>query len=293
MGNEKNQLNCFFVSDLHGNIERYKKLFLLIIEEQPDALFLGGDLLPSPLMTLTSKSYYFHDFISSFLTIELKKIKDKLGNSYPDIFLILGNDDGKMDEEIILNFEKEKIWTYCHNRHLVWKNFDVFGYNYVPPSPFRLKDWERYDVSRYVDPGCIAPMDGDLSVPVSEYELEYATIADDLNKMTANLDLSRSIFLFHSPPYKCKLDRAALDGKMIDYAPLDVHVGSIAIQRFIEEKQPLITLHGHIHESTKITGAWRDKFVYTESFNAAHEGSELSLIRFNPYFPQNAIRELI
>ena len=44
---------------------------------------------------------------------------------------------------------------------------------------------------------------------------------------------------------------------MIDHIPLDVHVGSIAIKRFIEAKQPMLTLHGHVHESTRLTGNWQ------------------------------------
>ena len=33
---------CFFASDLHGKIERYKMLFERIQEEKPHAVFLGG-----------------------------------------------------------------------------------------------------------------------------------------------------------------------------------------------------------------------------------------------------------
>lgn len=40
------------------------------------------------------------------------------------------------------------------------------------------------------------------------------------------------------------------------YAPMDVHVGSIALRRFIEARQPLLTLHGHVHESARLTGSW-------------------------------------
>ena len=45
---------CFFVSDLHGKIARYNKLFSQILAEEPEAVFLGGDLLPSGLFALTS-----------------------------------------------------------------------------------------------------------------------------------------------------------------------------------------------------------------------------------------------
>lgn len=293
--NKPADFNCFFVSDLHGDIRNYKKLFQQVVDHPPRALFIGGDLLPSPLKKLeTSPMGISHDdFINSFLVKELKKIKDTLGDAYPRIFVILGNDDGRMEEAAMLDAATQGIWEYCHDRRIQWEEFTVYGYSYIPPTPFRLKDWERFDVSRYVDPGCTAPEDGILSVPVPEHQLQWVTMAEDLEKLTAGQDLDKAIFLFHSPPYKCKLDRAALDGKSIDYVPLDVHVGSIAIQRLIEERRPLLTLHGHIHESTRLTGTWRENFNGTESFNAAHDGPELSLILFNPRHPETAIRELL
>ena len=286
-------LNCFFVSDLHGMTDRYQKLFKKMLIEKPDALFIGGDLLPSHFTALTALDIDHEDFINGFLVKELQKIKSSLGSDYPEVFVILGNDDGRMEEAAVLDAAAGGVWQYCHNRRIRWKEFSIYGYSYIPPTPFRLKDWEKFDVSRYVDPGCTAPEDGAHSVPVSEYELKYTTIAEDLEKLAGDDDLEKAIFLFHSPPYKCKLDRAALDGKMIDYVPLDVHIGSIAIQRFIESKQPLLTLHGHVHESTRLTGSWQDRFDRTVSFNAAHEGPELSLIRFDPHCPQQAARELI
>ncbi|MEJ2636882.1 MAG: hypothetical protein P8184_16535 [Calditrichia bacterium] len=105
--------------------------------------------------------------------------------------------------------------------------------------------------------------------------------------------LINSIFLFHTPPYQTALDRAALDGKMIDYAPLDVHVGSIAVKRFIVGRQPLITLHGHVHESARITGKWQEKIGRTYAFSAAHDGPELALVKFDPEHPEKARRELL
>ena len=37
---------CFFASDLHGRQDRYEKLFTAMAREVPDAVLLGGDLLP-------------------------------------------------------------------------------------------------------------------------------------------------------------------------------------------------------------------------------------------------------
>jgi Icc-related predicted phosphoesterase len=128
---------------------------------------------------------------------------------------------------------------------------------------------------------------------VSSHEANYTTIAGDLEKLVPEGDLSSSIFLFHSPPYRTSLDRAALDGRQIDHVPVDVNVGSIAIERFIRSRQPLITLHGHVHESASITGSWRDRIGRTHLFSAAHRGTELSLVRFMPEEPDLAERELI
>lgn len=269
------------------------KLFERIRVERPWGVFIGGDLLPSPLTALTRGKGTHTDFINGFLVRELEIIKESLGTAYPKIFVILGNDDGRMEEAAMRDVASRGLWEYSHNRKISFGEFFVYGYSYVPPTPFRLKDWERYDVSRYVDPGSLAPTEGVLSVPVPEYDLNYGTIAEDLEILTGNDKLDKAIFLFHAPPYKSNLDRAALDGQMIDYVPLDVHVGSIAIQRFIESRQPLITLHGHIHESTRLTGNWKDQVNNTFSINGAHDGPELSLIRFNPYKPFQMERELI
>jgi len=106
-------------------------------------------------------------------------------------------------------------------------------------------------------------------------------------------DLSKAICLFHAPPYKTHLDRADLDGRIIDHVQVDVHVGSIAIKNFIEKQQPKITLHGHIHESSRITGHWQQKINETYSYSAAWDGTELALVKFDSEFPEKAERVLL
>ena len=164
---------------------------------------------------------------------------------------------------------------------------------YIPPSPFLLKDWERYDVSRYFDPGCISPEEGNRTVNVSLDEQRYSTIKKDLEMLAGSDDLGRAIFLFHTPPHGTKLDRAGLDGKYIEGVPLDPHVGSIAVRQFIESRQPLVTLHGHVHESARLSGSWQDKIGRTFMFSGAHDGPELALVRFDLENPAAAIRQLL
>lgn len=279
--------DCLFVSDLHGRTERYEKLFSLIERNRPAALFMGGDLLPHFMI----RSKLYNDFISDYLFPNLSRLRDLLKDNYPRIFLILGNDDARIDEPEFTARETEGLFLYINQRKVTAGRHPVFGYSFIPPTPFRLKDWEKYDVSRYVDPGCIPPNEGFRTADPGE-DIEYATIQNDLELLTRDEELKDAVILFHSPPYQTVLDRAALDGIMVDHVPLDLHVGSIAIKRFIEEKQPMLTLHGHIHESARLTGKWMTRIGRTVSFNAAHDGPELSVISFSPEHPEKAERTL-
>ncbi|MCX6827305.1 MAG: metallophosphoesterase [candidate division Zixibacteria bacterium] len=284
---------CFFVSDLHGQLDRYEKLFLAIAEERPEMVLLGGDLLPSALTSHSVVDTIHQDFINDFLVIGFAKLRQLMVDAYPRIMLILGNDDGRFDEASILDAATHGIWEYVHDRRLQLGIYSIYGYAYVPPTPFILKDWERYDISRYVDPGCISPEEGWRSRPVSEYEKKYATIKDNLELLVNDDNLERAIFLFHAPPHNTNLDLSPLARQNYDNAPLDPHIGSIAIRNFIETRQPLVTLHGHIHESARLSGGWQDRIGRTYSFTAAHDGPELALIRFDPEYPEQATRELI
>jgi len=277
--------NCFFVSDIHGRIELYNKLFNEILIQRPKAVFFGGDLLPH--------HYLYKNFVFDFLQLNLQTLKTKLEGRYPRIFLILGNDDARIEESLIQKLEEESLIEYIHFRKTDFMEYEIYGYAFTPPSPFLLKDWEKYDVSRFVDPGSISPEEGKRTVDVSLHEKKYSTIKDDLNSLTKNDDLTKAIFLFHGPPYQTNLDRVASGGKLIDHVPVDNHVGSIAIKRFIEKKQPWITLHGHIHESAQISGSWKDKIGKTHCFSAAHKGNELAVVKFELSNPETAERILI
>jgi Icc-related predicted phosphoesterase len=265
----------------------------LVEEALPEAVFLGGDLLPSGMMGLVSLDPAHRDFVNDFLAPGFERIRKRLGQRYPKVFLVLGNDDGRFEEAAFLDVAATDLWVYAHNRSCSLSNYQVFGYAYVPPTPFMLKDWERYDVSRHVPPGCVSPEEGRRSVSCPENEIKYSTIQQDLVNLAGGRTLDDAVFLFHGPPFETSLDRVANDGKMVDYVPLDLHVGSIALRRFIEQRQPLVTLHGHIHESVRLTGSWRDRIGRTHLFGAAYDGAELALVRFDLEDPDRATRQLL
>ena len=283
--------NCLAVSDLHGNLKSYSKLFAVIETDKPEAVFIAGDITGGYYRTHLGED--LEEFILNFIQQNLLLLREKLADDYPEIFVILGNDDPRYLEEACKKLEDQGLWHYAHNRCLKWGNYNVCGYSFVPPTPFRMKDWEKYDVSRYVDVGATSPLDGFHTVEVDKLELEWGTIKRDLEQLFTAEDLSHYICLFHSPPYKTLLDRAALDGKMIDYAPLDVHIGSIAIREFIIRRQPHISIHGHVHESTSITGSWQDTLGKTVMFNSSAILPKMALIRFDLENPEMSLREIL
>lgn len=284
---------CFFVTDLHGQTPRYEKLLGMMARDRPVAVFLGGDLLTHGSFLGMPELATEDEFVSSYLIPTFTNVRDTLGEDYPAVFLILGNDDPRYEQEGIFAGQESGLWQHIHNRKILFGSVPIYGFGCVPPTPFLLKDWERYDISRYVPPGCVSPEEGYRSVQGEAHEIRWGTIQKDLALLAEKDSLDHAVFLFHTPPYDTPLDRAALDGKTYEHVALDVHVGSIAVRQFIEERQPLLTLHGHVHESARLTGAWKIRIGRTTCINGAHDGPELALVRFDLDSPDTATRELI
>lgn len=78
-------------------------------------------------------------------------------------------------------------------------------------------------------------------------------LAQRIEAMAAQVpDPTRAIFNLHCPPYRSGLDEApAIDAdlKLLHGGRALRPVGSTAVREAIERHQPLISLHGHIHES--------------------------------------------
>jgi len=99
-------------------------------------------------------------------------------------------------------------------------------------------------------------------------------------------------------PHPVKDEKPAPDAKLLTGTLLAFDFGmkriGVAVGNSIAHTtQPLVTLHGHVHESARITGAWRESSGRTVMLGAAHDGPELALVRFDPSRPRKATRELI
>jgi len=62
------------------------------------------------------------------------------------------------------------------------------------------------------------------------------------NTISPNI-LSKTICLMHGPPY----------GTPLDVIKTGEHVGSIALKNFLNKNKPLLSIHGHIHETVSVT----------------------------------------
>jgi len=78
-------------------------------------------------------------------------------------------------------------------------------------------------------------------------------LGERIEAMASQLpDASKAIFNLHCPPFKSGLDEApAIDAdlRLLHGGRALRPVGSTAVREAIERHQPLISLHGHIHES--------------------------------------------
>lgn len=284
---------CYLVSDLHGDVPRYRALIDLLTADPPDVLFLAGDLLPHPHARDPMPEAWGGDFVNRFLVPQLLALRERLGPVYPLVLTILGNDDVRFEESSILSGAVQHAWHYLHERRVTVAGRPVYGYSCIPPSPFRLKDWERYDVSHFVDPGSLSPEEGELTIPMSPARRRNATIAAELDRLIGAADLSEAVFLFHVPPYNTAIDSSALHDVRVEGVPLDPHVGSIAVRRMIEKHSPHLTLHGHVHEAFRLTGEFAIRLGSTWCISAAHDGPELVVVEFPLRNPEAARRRVI
>lgn len=90
------------------------------------------------------------------------------------------------------------------------------------------------------------------------------TIKDELGNLPQPSDMRKTIYSIHMPPTSLGLDILLNERS----------VGSKAVKMFLEEKQPLISLHGHIHESYKMTSIWKAHLKNTICIQPGQDGFE-------------------
>ncbi|MBS3113633.1 metallophosphoesterase [Candidatus Woesearchaeota archaeon] len=258
-----------YTADLHGNEEFYKRLLKKAENENVNAIVIGGDLCPRDGNTIREKISNQKLFLENFMISLFKEFRKR--NKNIDIYVIMGNDDFRINLKILENAEKNKILKSIHDKSIkLNKNFNIAGYSFVNPTPFRLKDWEKPDFENVknllflnIPENHEVIFDNDkmpmqlFNEEIRSIEKENGTIQEDLTKLKKLSNPKKIFYVIHAPPFNTKLD----------IITTGAHVGSKSIREFIEKEKPLLTLHGHIHESPKMSGSWKDKISNTICIN--------------------------
>lgn len=245
-------MRILFASDIHGNLILLEKIKKLYKDVNPDIMIFGGDLCPKGFAAITSKGTFWLEVLKngkinlphvneSILMKEnlkqigiipvklsdkefeeikknvgaIRQLKIKYQNDFLSYFL---KDFKSMKPYFILGnddfkeIEKtaNKSEFYINEKILQIGRINIFGFSYVNSTPFENKGW-------------------DMS------EEEISKKLDKFNFGSVNSDF---IFVSHALPYNSSLD--VVEG---------INVGSLAIRKFIERRQPFLSLHGHVHES--------------------------------------------
>ena len=85
------------------------------------------------------------------------------------------------------------------------------------------------------------------------YARTLPTIEEELEKLPRSDDMSKAVYVIHMPPSGLGLD-VCFDGRK---------VGSKSIHNFLQINKPRLSLHGHIHESPRVSGEWFGKLGNT------------------------------
>ena len=272
----------FFTSDLHGSGELYEQVLALATKRRPRAVILGGDLAPHG----TGAAGVGHQrvFLEGFLVEFARRLREAA--PAVELLVMMGNDDWSANHDVLERHDGA-LWRTIHARVTNVDGIAVGGLSWVPITPFAIKDWERWEDGADEAParlhGWLSGTDG-----VREFRFDpdrrSPTIAEGLEALASHARAADTVFVLHSPPRDTTCDVIASRQ----------HVGSRAIRAFVEARQPRLVLSGHIHESPRVSGAWRDRVGATPVVNPGQFGSrELSGVWFDPERPAETLRHTV
>lgn len=269
----------FFASDLHGSEVCFKKFVAAAAFYHADQLLLGGDIsgkIVVPIVRAAPGRYTaeLHGAAEQLSEERLASFEQRAWNSglytqvmdadeyqsyveHPETLDALFETVMRRTIRRWLDYARAKLADSPVTILNAPGNDDPFAVDDV----LREYGGERF---RYVEgavveiaPGMQMLSTGYTNVTPWQTHREYPEeeIAQHLAEMTAQLEHpERAIFNIHVPPYNSRLDTAPLLGQDLKVktsagAQMTAPVGSTAVREAIENVQPLLGLHGHIHES--------------------------------------------
>jgi Icc-related predicted phosphoesterase len=249
-------------SDVHQMISKWKDLVKVCKKEKPDVVAIAGDNFPKDTYITGQMSFMPH----------LVKYANIIKEEGTEIVIILGNDDNQNLIPLMEQEHNNGLWHYIPEKVANIKGYEFVAMPWVPDYPFGYKYWcrgesrnnYRIDPQQFTDPVLINTDNKfEIIKDYKAYIRSKKTIQQSLEE-TAKLvkDIGKSIWLIHCPP----------SGMDLDICSHGARVGSYEVLKFIQEQQPLLTIHGHIHESPQYNNY---KWCYQEGNTLCVQGGQL------------------
>ena len=256
-------MKVLYASDLHGEIYLYQELLELALSSSAEIIALGGDLLPSfpPTKRYEDMIPNQKTFVGQYLLPFFKRVIETTDVKH--LFLIPGNWD--LGYHYLFKEPVEGLIDLNQKIYRLRNGYEIVGYPFVPPTPFRPKNYEKMDDPESAwppqkNPSYIRTSDQSDELTAIDpylYLRSRETIQQDLDRLPKPLFPERTIYMMHSPPFGTRLD--LVQGRK--------SAGSRPLKTFIESHQPLLTLHGHIHEAPQLSGFYFEWIGETVSIN--------------------------
>lgn len=257
-------MKILYTTDLHGDINKFENISDIINDHE--LLILGADILPKGIGTTEKK-------IISFIDEYLRKF---FFNINIPIIIDFGNDDWYMYYDIFKYTVKQFDHVYiAHMNNITIGDYTFIGMNYVPDYPFGIKDWCRREETKLCDKIQLGmPLTSHSGVvkiipELEQYFLNQKSIREELDSLQK--PNNKTVYIIHAPPMHSGLDVCSRVGA----------VGSIDVSNWIIKEKPLLTLHGHIHESFELTKIDKTKIGDTICINPGQKDDIFVWCEFN------------
>jgi len=267
----------FFATDLHGSEVCWKKFLNAAKFYDADVLICGGDMTGKAIVPVVSENGHYSVVLGGERqTVTAEQVSDVEGNIRRKGYYPLRMSVERLHEldqnpamraecfqEVMLdgverwmNMAAEKLRGTGIRCFVCPGNDDEMEVDEV----VRRAELVELGEGRMVDVDGFSMISTGWSNPTpwnTHREDSEEKLAERIEAMAAKVpDQSRAIFNLHCPPFKSGLDEApAIDAdlKLLHGGRALRPVGSTAVRQAIERYQPLLSLHGHIHESKGAT----------------------------------------
>ncbi|HWO69738.1 MAG TPA: metallophosphoesterase [Actinomycetota bacterium] len=267
-------MKIFYATDLHGSEVCWRKFLNAGPFYGVDVLICGGDMTGKAMIPIVRRDGRYEVTLQEIPYVleteaELEEMKKRIANRgyypvvvTPEEMAQLAADDQlvqrRFEEEILRTVER---WMAMAEEKLAGKdlrcfvcpgNDDIFKVDEVIARSSVVEQGEARVID--LDGLTMVSMGWTNPTPWKTYrEAPEEKLRERIERMVEKVpDLRRAIFNFHAPPYGSNLDEApALDEDMkyLHGGRAMRPVGSKAVREAIAQHQPLLSLHGHIHES--------------------------------------------